>query len=51
MILGVGSIEDAATTAVYILSGANFIVSPILILKWQKSAIEKKSPGCPDAVL
>ncbi len=30
MVLGVGSIVDAPTTALYIQSGANFIVSPVL---------------------
>ena len=49
MILGVGSIEDASTTAVYILSGANFIVSPILNPEMAKICNRKKiawMPGC-----
>ena len=49
MILGVGSIEDAATSAVYILSGANFIVSPILNPEMAKICNRKKiawMPGC-----
>jgi len=49
MILGVGSIEDAATAAIYILSGANFIVSPILNPEMAKICNRKKiawMPGC-----
>ncbi len=49
MILGVGSIEDAATSALYIQSGANFIVSPILTPEMAKVCNRRKIawiPGC-----
>ena len=49
MILGVGSIEDAATSALYMQSGANFIVSPILNPEMAKICNRKKIawiPGC-----
>ena len=31
MVLGVGSVEDAATAALFIAAGADFIVAPILV--------------------
>ena len=49
MILGVGSIEDAATSAIYMQMGANFIVSPILNPEMAKVCNRKKVawiPGC-----
>ncbi|MCK5853318.1 bifunctional 4-hydroxy-2-oxoglutarate aldolase/2-dehydro-3-deoxy-phosphogluconate aldolase [bacterium] len=49
MILGVGSIEDAATSALYMQSGANFIVSPILNPEMAKICNRRKIawiPGC-----
>ena len=49
MILGVGSIEDAATSAIYMQSGANFIVSPILNPEMAKVCNRRKVawiPGC-----
>lgn len=49
MILGVGSVVDAPTTALYIQSGANFIVSPVLNPEMAKICNRRKiawSPGC-----
>ncbi|RLD09129.1 MAG: bifunctional 4-hydroxy-2-oxoglutarate aldolase/2-dehydro-3-deoxy-phosphogluconate aldolase [Chlamydiae bacterium] len=49
MILGAGSVEDAATTALYIQLGANFIVSPILNSEMARVCNRKKIawvPGC-----
>ncbi len=49
IILGVGSIVDAATTALYIQLGANFIVSPILNPEMASVCNRRKiswSPGC-----
>ena len=37
MILGIGSIIDAGTTSLYLQSGANFIVSPILNVEMVKA--------------
>ena len=49
MILGVGSVVEEATTALYIQLGANFIVSPILNEKMAKICNRRKiswMPGC-----
>ena len=49
LILGVGSIIDAPTTALYIQLGANFIVSPVLNPEMAKICNRRKiswSPGC-----
>ncbi len=49
MIMGVGSVLDASTTAMYIALGANFIVSPILSEEMAKTCNKRKiawSPGC-----
>ena len=49
MILGVGSIVEAATTALYLQLGANFIVSPILNAEMAKTCNRRKvswMPGC-----
>ncbi|NQU87361.1 MAG: bifunctional 4-hydroxy-2-oxoglutarate aldolase/2-dehydro-3-deoxy-phosphogluconate aldolase [Mariniphaga sp.] len=49
MILGVGSIVDEATTAMYIALGANFIVSPVLDEGMASVCNKRKilwSPGC-----
>jgi len=49
MILGVGSVVDEATTAMYIALGANFVVSPILDKGMAKTCNKRKiawSPGC-----
>ena len=49
LILGIGSVVDAATTALYIQNGANFIVSPILNEEMAKVCNRRKiawSPGC-----
>ena len=49
LILGVGSVVDAPTAALYIQMGANFIVSPILNPEIAKICNRRKiawSPGC-----
>ncbi len=49
MMLGVGSVVDEATTAMYIALGANFVVSPILDKGMAKICNKRKiawSPGC-----
>lgn len=49
MALGIGSIVDAPTTALYIQLGADFIVSPILNEEMAKVCNRRKvawSPGC-----
>lgn len=49
MILGIGSIVDAGTTALYIQQGAAFIVSPVLNPDMAKVCNRRKiawSPGC-----
>ncbi len=49
MILGVGSVVEEATTAIYLQLGANFIVSPILNEKMAKVCNRRKvswMPGC-----
>lgn len=49
MILGIGSIVDAPTAALYIQSGANFIVGPLLnpdIFKICNRRLIAYSPGC-----
>lgn len=49
MILGVGSILDPATTALYLQLGANFIVSPIVNPEMAKICNRRKiawMPGC-----
>ncbi len=49
MILGIGSILDGPTTALYLQLGANFIVSPIIDEDMAKICNKRKvawSPGC-----
>lgn len=49
MILGVGSIIDGPTTALYIQLGANFIVSPMIEEEMARICNKRKiawSPGC-----
>ncbi len=49
MMLGVGSVIDAPTAALYIQNGANFIVSPLLNAEMAKVCNRRKvlwSPGC-----
>lgn len=49
MILGVGSVVEEATTALFLQLGANFIVSPILNKKMAKICNRRKvswMPGC-----
>jgi 2-dehydro-3-deoxyphosphogluconate aldolase/(4S)-4-hydroxy-2-oxoglutarate aldolase len=49
LIMGVGSVVDAGTAALYIQLGANFIVSPILNADMAKVCNRRKilwSPGC-----
>ena len=52
VILGVGSVVDAATAGLYINSGANFVVGPILNAEVAKLCNRRKiaySPGCGSA--
>jgi 2-dehydro-3-deoxyphosphogluconate aldolase / (4S)-4-hydroxy-2-oxoglutarate aldolase len=52
VILGVGSVVDPATAALYISSGANFVVGPILNPEVAKVCNRRKvaySPGCGSA--
>lgn len=49
MILGVGSVVDASTTALYLQLGANFVVSPLLNEEMARVCNRRKvlwSPGC-----
>lgn len=49
MILGIGSVIDPATTALYLQLGANFIVSPLLNEEMARTCNRRKvlwSPGC-----
>ena len=47
MIMGVGSVPDAATAALYIQLGANFLVSPNLNPEIAKVANRRKIPWMP----
>jgi 2-dehydro-3-deoxyphosphogluconate aldolase/(4S)-4-hydroxy-2-oxoglutarate aldolase len=52
MILGVGSIVDAPTAALYIAQGANFVVGPTLCPETAKLCNRRKipyAPGCGSA--
>lgn len=52
MILGVGSVVDGPTTALYIQLGANFIVSPLIDEEMARICNKRKiawSPGCGSA--
>lgn len=52
VILGVGSVIDAATAALYIQLGANFVVSPVIKEDMAKVCNRRKilwSPGCGTA--
>ena len=52
VILGVGSVVDAPTAALYIASGANFVVGPILNPEVARLCNRRKiaySPGCGTA--
>ncbi len=52
LILGVGSVIDAPTAALYIASGANFVVGPILNPEIARLCNRRKiaySPGCGSA--
>jgi 2-dehydro-3-deoxyphosphogluconate aldolase/(4S)-4-hydroxy-2-oxoglutarate aldolase len=52
VILGVGSVLDPATAALYISSGANFVVGPVLNAEVAKLCNRRKvaySPGCGSA--
>lgn len=49
VMLGVGSVVDAGTAALYISSGANFVVGPVLNPEVAKACNRRKvaySPGC-----
>ena len=47
MIMGVGSVVDAATAALYIQLGANFIVSPLINPEIAKTCNRRKIPWMP----
>jgi len=47
MILGVGSICDASTAAMYINAGADFVVGPMLDEETAKVCNSRKIPYCP----
>ncbi|MBN2484350.1 MAG: bifunctional 4-hydroxy-2-oxoglutarate aldolase/2-dehydro-3-deoxy-phosphogluconate aldolase [Bacteroidales bacterium] len=47
MVLGAGSIADAATAALYIQLGANFLVSPLLNPEIAKTCNRRKIPWLP----
>lgn len=52
IILGVGSVVDAPTAALYIASGANFVVGPVLNPEIARLCNRRKiaySPGCGSA--
>jgi 2-dehydro-3-deoxyphosphogluconate aldolase/(4S)-4-hydroxy-2-oxoglutarate aldolase len=52
VILGVGSVVDAPTAAMYIASGANFVVGPLLNAEVARLCNRRKiaySPGCGSA--
>jgi 2-dehydro-3-deoxyphosphogluconate aldolase/(4S)-4-hydroxy-2-oxoglutarate aldolase len=52
LILGVGSIVDAPTAALYLAAGANFVVGPVLDEEVAKLCNSRKipySPGCGSA--
>ncbi len=52
VVLGVGSVVDAPTAALYLASGANFVVGPVLNAEVAKLCNRKKvaySPGCGSA--
>jgi 2-dehydro-3-deoxyphosphogluconate aldolase/(4S)-4-hydroxy-2-oxoglutarate aldolase len=47
MILGVGSIVDAPTAALYIAAGADFVVGPVLDEEVARLCNARKVPYCP----
>jgi 2-dehydro-3-deoxyphosphogluconate aldolase/(4S)-4-hydroxy-2-oxoglutarate aldolase len=52
IIIGIGSVMDAPTAAIYINNGANFVVGPILNTEVAKLCNRRKisySPGCGSA--
>jgi 2-dehydro-3-deoxyphosphogluconate aldolase/(4S)-4-hydroxy-2-oxoglutarate aldolase len=52
VILGVGSVVDPATAALYMASGANFVVGPVLNAEVARACNRRKvaySPGCGTA--
>ncbi len=52
VILGVGSVLDPGTAAIYIESGANFVVGPVLNAEVARTCNRRKiaySPGCGSA--
>ena len=52
LILGIGSVVDPATAAMYISSGANFVVSPVLVPEIARLCNRRKIaylPGCGSA--
>ena len=51
LVLGVGTIVDAPTAAMYIQYGANFVVGPYLNPRWPRSATATWCPIRRAAVL
>ena len=49
VILGVGSVVDEPTAALYVAYGANFVVGPVLNDSVARSATGARSPTCPAA--
>lgn len=47
LILGIGSVVDAGTTALYLQLGANFIVSPIVNVEMAVTCNRRKIPWMP----
>ena len=47
MIIGVGSVEDAATAALFVSVGADFIVSPIFVAETAEFCNRRKVPYLP----
>ena len=47
MVIGVGSVEDAATASIFVAAGAEFIVSPIFVAETAKFCNRRKVPYLP----
>ena len=47
MVIGVGSVEDAATASIFVAAGAEFIVSPIFVAETVEFCNRRKVPYLP----
>ena len=47
MVIGVGSVEDAATASIFVAAGAEFIVSPIFVAETAEFCNRRKVPYLP----